>query len=1583
MKKIMSAAVFFVSVNFLVPADKNSAPTQATQMSKITTGEDAKAQLETFKKKEAKRKKKDKYKIHVGAAHGYAFLERIRNLTDFPASVFYKKTIHDQLPADSVVRIKSFKEDYGPKGRYYAARLVGGGWRLRADTDDPDDPATQFITHRYVSRDLTDWLGFTSAAAGKDYLGALPSNAVQFAVDDFADEMKVSAHWQIIGSNLRRCVVKNRMTKGFLSCRSKEDEAEVGKYVPPPPVVWKWWYKTSRSWGAAGFKKRTQDVRFKDKTLGKSDVLKLSTASDGLVEKSRYLYKRRIHITREAQIFGSWDDGALADADEWHTIRDEKNPYALREMVAFINKTRHHITAGGDVKVAMDTIKRFAREAEAAREREAGYKKELHYGDKVRIVHHDTWQQLYADSKNIFCANEDSTNEYDGEKNSWWIIKGPHRKGDPWNCEIGKPVKNGDIIRLEHEKTKKNLRCLRGKKAEKAKTVWGKRADDGREYKVALAGEKGIGKSDDNWIINFEKDADALYNAASFYLTNRNTGFSLRSHNELLSKSPNKQRVTGFQKKKPSCKWFVNGVSYGQIPVVDIAWTGFPNGSPAIDETSKEAIGFEIIKLGMGGGIKPNTTLDFYMPLEGKTPKVAGFAKEEIPGFGPGYLVRLSPLVSKGVAWLEQSLEKEGKATVAFLTRVSDKGDAQVIFGNNISLDFTWKIILGSGRNTSSKVIKRTMVGGKTVEEVVAEVKKSDNPLAAPTAGTYVPYWVSIDDGLILVGASTTPGENIFMAWRDPDPRNVVSRIGFGTHDGFIEYTGIEIRDPVVLQKPEKTYAKMGSQVSVSSPDPKWLSTPLRVPGRGTFEFSVEGDKKASVYVSEGKSPRKKHYKLTITSGEDEDCLLQKWDLSRNQYVDLVNASKQYREKNKLLSDDAKKFWISFAKGRIFVGSGEIGENLFLYHWDMQPYENILNVGISSGQEGKATFSNISIYPPVDVSVAKKVETYVQEQDLFKFRGSLHVISPYEYELSQEGQSVKFEDKINHKTYYPGKTPQQDAKYYFMLMLHRDGFPELIWVREPENPQKLSLEKHAMIQRAYSDTYFQASTWVQGMGVLGGLAGVAASIVYAEEGINLGETASRAEAGAALNFRSHDSYVYTDQAVAQQLAQAHIPEEARANQVKATEKIELGGKWTPSTLDKLERLIPLYQQVINLINHPYVVRDQYIKKSLFDAIATLYESHQEIHANPQAPIDLTYSGMINLLLSAYNNPYLIDLNRKKEIKLKEVWYSQINELARQILLKDPETHIALQPSYGEYIWLNDQFEKPGSGSVSFEVKGANDVFVGFAPMPLRVRNTDNDIYETVFGGWDNEKSVIRVRSLDKSVVETMNKKLKINPIKYQRYWVSVSNGKIDLGTGELDPKNIVYSWKDPYPLKDVQYIGISNWNATVNFKNIQVGPAVGDVEDYKKKIIAQIMELRRKQEAAMGPETPSEGEVEEKKEEIKAEPKTEVAETPVEKIETKVEAKEKKVKEEPTTTLLPTEPVGEFEFAKEGEVIPFFPEPEDLAKETLEIPETGVAPEPSPEPEPVPEPKPVVEPKAEEPVEKPAVPTRRVGRYYR
>lgn len=1509
------------------------------------------------------------------ASHGFAFLERIRNMTEFPVSLFYDKTIHDLLPANTVVRLKSYKAEYGVAGRYFAARLEGGAWRLKADTTDPEDPATQFVVHRHILRDLSDWLGFTAMAAGKAYLNANLSQAVQFGSEEFASDDKPEAHWKIIGSTIDRCSLQNQLTGGLLSCRSEADRTKLGAYVPPAAVTWTWVAKGGAS-HVGMFASRTEETSLQSKTITRNDVLSLSNSSgsafDGLDTISTGYYTITVPVTKKVTTFWVHSNETVNAS---HVIRATSNPYLIHEIICFIDKTRHHIFAGGNVAVALATIGRFAVEGDAARTRLIEKKKEVHYGDKIKLVHHDTWQQLYGTGSMVFAGNNDSPNEHSNEKDSWFIIKGPHKKNDPWNCNIGVPVKNGDVIRLEHVTSKKNVSCTQKAAPAAAVKVSGVTPDAGPEYAVALAGTNGLNDDSDNWTVTFETDSPVLYEGSNFYITNRNTGFSLRSNLELTAQSPNKQRVTAFQSKKPACRWFVNAVEYGELPVVDVAWTGFPNGSPALDEGPKETIGFEIVKLGMGGGIAPGMTLDLYMPLQDKKPKAIGFAKQEIPGFGPGQLITLSPLLSKGASWLQQSFKEEGKATITFLARATDKGNVQVLFGNNVSLDFTWKIIIGASDNTKAQIIRRDLKGGVAEDVVVAEVDKSENPLAAATPGLFLPYWVSVDNGTILVGMSTTPGENVFMAWRDPKPRTKVSRVGFCTHDAVVEYTNVQMTTPVTAQRPSVTYATKKDEISLSS-TPLWLSSPFRVPGRGTMSFDARGEKQLTIYIAnEGKldSP---HYRLElyafpkesetiVEKGSNEpvvSAVLSKWD--DGAYKELARTQDKDDPTNFLPADKFTTYWICINQGRIFVGRGEIGKGLFLYHWDLNPYDNVKRFGLSTESGGR--IANLTVTPPVTIAEQATKESYQDEKKLFDFTGSLYVISPYEYLLSQENQSVKFEDKINKKTYYPGKTPQQNALYYFMLVLQADGFPSLEWVREPENPTRLELDKSAYITRSQADAWFQASTFVQGMGALGGMAGVTASIIYAQKGQSAMSAAGAKEAESSLNYRGHDSYVYTDQAVQGQLATSEIPPAAQSNKQKADEKIELGGKWSPTDMDKLERLIPLYQQVVNLITHPYVVQDKYIKQSLFDAISSMYQAHQTLHADPSSPADLTYSGMINLLISAYNNAYLIDTTNKQEKKLKEVWYSQTNELVRQLMQKDPNAKLTLQPCYGEYIWLNTSFETPGKGSVSFEAKGTNDIFIAFSSAPVRVRNTDTNLYETVLGAWDNEKTVIRVKSLDKAVAETTDKNALVNQIQYQKYWISVNNGRVVVGKGELDEKNKIFEWTDPYPIKDVAYVGISTWNAEVAFQNIQVSVAVEDIAAYKQKLINQIMELRKQQAAAA-----------EAKKVATAKP----APTPVVKEKTIVEEEtveepdEEPIVEEEPTTAAPTSPVAIPIKATTTTVTEEAVKPAEPATPAKEAPAT------TPEPTPTTTPAPAATPAVETPATPTPAPAPAGGRY--
>ena len=159
--------------------------------------------------------------------YGFAVIERFRNNTKYHVNIEKKKTIHDLLPVDTVIRIKSLKPEYGTEGRYYAVRKNHSGYSLKADTTDKDDPAAELIVHRYTSKDLQDWIGLSSLIANKQFLRAAKNQAVQLYAKTFANEGEIGAHWKISGGDLRRCFLQNRGSKGFLSTRGSRDKRDI------------------------------------------------------------------------------------------------------------------------------------------------------------------------------------------------------------------------------------------------------------------------------------------------------------------------------------------------------------------------------------------------------------------------------------------------------------------------------------------------------------------------------------------------------------------------------------------------------------------------------------------------------------------------------------------------------------------------------------------------------------------------------------------------------------------------------------------------------------------------------------------------------------------------------------------------------------------------------------------------------------------------------------------------------------------------------------------------------------------------------------------------------------------------------------------------------------------------------------------------------------------------------------------------------------------------------------------------------------------------------------------------------------
>jgi hypothetical protein len=148
--------------------------------------------------------------------------------------------------------------------------------------------------------------------------------------------------------------------------------------------------------------------------------------------------------------------------------------------------------------------------------------------------------------------------------------------------------------------------------------------------------------------------------------------------------------------------------------------------------------------------------------------------------------------------------------------------------------------------------------------------------------------------------------------------------------------------------------------------------------------------------------------------------------------------------------------------------------------------------------------------------------------------------------------------------------------------------------------------------------------------------------------------------------------------------------------------------------------------------------------------------------------------------------------------------------------------------HGEYLWFPVAFPQVGKGSVTFEAKAYNNIFVGFSENPFQVRNRSSRMYEIIIGMWDNKTTAIHRKSLGDSVVEFLHKDkpdLSPDPTDFKKYWINIDDGKISGGVGALG-QNKLWEWADPYPGAPVKWVGLSNWLSNVTYRNVKVGYSI-------------------------------------------------------------------------------------------------------------------------------------------------------------
>lgn len=829
---------------------------------------------------------------------------------------------------------------------------------------------------------------------------------------------------------------------------------------------------------------------------------------------------------------------------------------------------------------------------------------------------------------------------------------------------------------------------------------------------------------------------------------------------------------------------------------------------------------------------------------------VEGFARDpELTEFGPDMLLRVGKMYSRGYAWLSESLENKGKATISFVAEAQDQGGIEVVFDTEMGTKADLKVIIGIDKNTKTRIVWKNIT--------LTEVDATYNKLAQAVAGRATPYWVTLNGDCVIVGMGL-PGENIIAAAQLPDDAEAFDRIGFSSHDGKVNYAEIREGPALTTLAEEMIYKEMKEKYTLSAGGSLvTLDLPLRVPNEGAISFTAVARHSVGLSLS-----NKKNQQYLVTFGDDENKFL---TLRKNRSVvaklhlaDIPDAQ--------INDNQPENLWVSIEGGILMIGSGQVGDNVLLAWQDPDPLEEITILGFQPAADHAQTIRNVTLMPPVTLGTEKGDVVYKKHIPRIKKSGSVIVIRPFEYHIYQDSDKVSMKDMLSGSNYHVLATPRKDGRYVFQLTVNSYGIPDIKLLREPEAGEGEVLLKRGIMEKnldaqmrtevaegkaAYYDAIASGMQGIAGaagagamMGGIGAMVSVGAGVAAATTGAVMqgqaGKVRSEAMIEAAkarneagqkqieldLNYRSNNSYVHVEEVEKRPGALTSIPPQAMQNLSVVQTRLKETLQYPFDDPNGFSVLLDLYQEILDRTNHHYIVGEEGIKATVYKGIDRIAE-HVEKYENKLPDFVLTrYKDILYLLISAISNPYLVDTTKKEEVDAQEQWYYSmldVSDFLFQNMDFMPDKTFEIPPLFGEYLWLPGQLQVPSNGWITFEASASNDVFVCFAQVDERTRNTMNALYEVVIGGWNNERDVIRIKSLGRSAatsfLKTREEKLSLRHFK--SFWMSIENGTVKLGEGSEVGKNVKLSWTDPYPWQNIVNIGLSSWDAPVRVRNIR------------------------------------------------------------------------------------------------------------------------------------------------------------------
>lgn len=1160
--------------------------------------------------------------IDVADNFGTAIIKRISNKTDFPMILEIGSTSATSLLGDgAIIRLVSLSNQYGDKHPFIVAseeKLFGqdiSNIYLRANGYNASEKICQFIVSNYVDKEGKNFIGLSPLSFKSTRVQVTAKSKdnmlVVSGVDNFLLDDGTSCRWQIEG-DLTKCYFKNALTKGYLG--------------PSTETL-----NTNASDLTSFF--NFKNTLLKSVNYIEQEELFSQNAPPQDLQYLFWLYSKKL----QEYVF---------------VITDANKKKELNELSTKINNSIKSCK-----KINKSPI-------------------ECCYGDCITLKSAISFQDIESHplnnnkTDNIVCLSNPFWQKAATIDSFLFLIKGEHSETDRYNHNIGQIIKSGDIVRLEHIITSKNLSVSNQKINDslyiRLQDKDSLKLKDYDLFNLCLNGSLGIGDFSDNWVITFLDNNKALSLGTRIMLFHPVTNSWLATDLMFFKNTKNSPKQIIFSVKKQDTanekerSKILEESSKQALEQADAQKDEknhqTENPDKPIDKPKQNPKTTPSEDIFLNDKIwLPNLVRKFETSEQNlmRTGFKSGAVYERINDDYPNNQAFSIDLVNAGksnilepksdswqtVVLPKQSFKIKGKYKEPVITIATGSGleikpmlqtgvawlEKSLLLPNQFSLTFQAKVNDASelsvvlGNEISEKYIYKIIIGDSNnscTKIIKQETRNTDN-----TNRTLCKIDASQNNFAALTPGQVIPiwivfNQGIFFLGQSTEiGENIFLAYKDDEFNQNINRLGFSCNTQSIFIADIRVLPPLGIKPPMRMYD---QTTPVlnkknnrgfRVPNECCLQLSCSDLFKEKIILSSEDDSEK--YILEI------DAPNKKFQISKQDQVQQAASLIFTVENNTLLKrkHKAASLWLSFIKGSFLLGFDEIGKNPAFTFSDPKPLENICTWAMTE----QTNVTDIKFFSKIlfDFINTDKTEKFKEDN----LSNKIIALFPYDYNIIQENEKIIVKDFVTPQNFLVSSAPQKGADYSMMLSIESNGIPKMRWAWQPENADLMNLRWQSMITSSMATALNQGASHFLGSGVIGGLMGAV---------INMGMTGATipiSTLAAQLKARADKDYGLTADKTLIKNAQnissknsitTDIPEKASSNRYLVEKALDAIRTTSPSTRELFFLVLSKCKYCVNLIIHPYVIGSTQIKNNLKNCIDDLISYHAELFEGPDS-----------------------------------------------------------------------------------------------------------------------------------------------------------------------------------------------------------------------------------------------------------------------------------------------------------------------------------------------------------------------------